>query len=149
MTTESRHFSYDALELAEEFYEAFRQLPATGPRGISWPRYFLLCHAIELALKSFLAWHGAAAEDLQKRFRHKIEPLMTEAVSKDLSIGKLAATEIMQLDEAHAKHWPRYPHKEMKPIFVIDPFEPYVVELLRSVSTTIRGSGVSAPFVRY
>ena len=47
----------DFLELAEEFYQAFHDLPARLPP--SWPRYFMLCHAIELAPKAYLAQHGA------------------------------------------------------------------------------------------
>jgi hypothetical protein len=48
------------LELTEEFYKAFRDLPEKGPSGIpvNWPRYFALCHATELALKAFLLAHG-------------------------------------------------------------------------------------------
>jgi hypothetical protein len=43
---------FDYLERAKEFMGAFRALPSGNPP--SWPRYFLLCHAIELALKGFL-----------------------------------------------------------------------------------------------
>ena len=48
------------LQLAEEFYKAFRDLPPEGPSGVpvNWPRYFALCHATELALKAFLLAHG-------------------------------------------------------------------------------------------
>lgn len=131
---------YDFLERAEEFYEAFCQLPPVGPRGESWPRYFLFCHAIELALKAFLARFGVSPPKLEKRpFGHDIDSLMTEALARGLNIGSLAVSEIRQLNEAHMKNWPRYPSKEVKPWFVIDQFEPYVVELLQAVSVALRG----------
>jgi hypothetical protein len=138
-------YALDALDRAGEFFEAFRQLPVPAGRPISWPRYFLLCHAVEIGLKAFLALHGVPIAKLRKDFAHKIDPLMREALSKGLNIGTLAASEIMQLDEAHSKHWSRYPRQESKPVFVIDAFEPYVRELLQVLSTSIRGSGPSAP----
>ena len=88
--------------------------------------------------------------DLQtQKFGHKIEPLMNDALAKGLKIGPLAAGEIMLLDEAHRKYWARYPHEQSKPIFVIEDFEPYVVELLRAVAGSIRGPGISPPYVTY
>jgi hypothetical protein len=63
---------------------------------------------------------------------------MRAALDKELQIGVLAASEIMQLDEPHAKHWPRYPREEGKPVFAIENFEPYVRELLETVSQSIR-----------
>lgn len=40
---------YEFLERAEEFYQAYRPSPRSPP---SWPRYFMLCHSIEVALKA-------------------------------------------------------------------------------------------------
>ena len=122
----------DYLYRAQEFYDAFRQLPAGAPP--SWPRYFRLCHAIELALKAFLALHGATPKELRNNFRHKLELLTDKAVAKGLGLRPCVVNEIKLLDEAHRKHWPRYPRHEGKPVFVIDQFEPYVVELLEAVS---------------
>jgi hypothetical protein len=65
--------------------------------------------------------------------------LMREALARGLQIGPLAEGEIMRLDEPHAKHWPRYPRAEDKPILMIDNFEPYAAELFRGVSKAIRG----------
>jgi hypothetical protein len=73
-------------------------------------------------------------------FGHKLDPLMKEALCKGLDIGILAAGELMQLDEAHMKHWARYPREERKPVFAIEIFEPYTAELLRGVSKSIRGA---------
>jgi hypothetical protein len=140
MTANSVRYAHDALDRAEEFFEAFRQLPSL-PRGrwISWPRYFLLCHAVEMGLKAFLVSRRVPEGKLRTEFGHKIDPLMRAALAKGLNIGVLAASELMQLDEAHTKHWPRYPREEGKPVFMIDSFEPYARELLQGVSKSIRG----------
>ena len=102
-------------------------------------RYFLLCHSVEIGLKAFLAFRGVSEARLRTQFGHKIDPLMRAAICHGLNIGPLAAGELMQLDEAHAKHWPRYPREEGKPVFAIGNFEPYVRELLEAVSQSIRG----------
>lgn len=141
MTNNAVPFALDALDRAEEFFEAFRQLTTPAGRPISWPRYFLFCHAVELALKAFPASRGVPPRQLREDFGHRIDPLMRDALSKGLAIGPLAASELMQLDEAHTKHWPRYPRHESKPVFVIDYFESYALELLRAVSAAVRGNG--------
>jgi hypothetical protein len=45
--------SGDHLRLAQDFYQAFCDLPPRTPPQ-SWPRYLMLCHAVELALKAYL-----------------------------------------------------------------------------------------------
>jgi hypothetical protein len=143
MTANPVLYASDALDRAWEFYEAFRQL-APLPRGrwISWPCYFLLCHSVEIGLKAFLASRGVPEAELRKKFRHKIDPLMRAALAKGLDIEVFASSALMQLDEAHAKHWPRYPREEGEPMFIIDidGFEPYTRELLEGVSKSIHGS---------
>jgi hypothetical protein len=140
MTANPVSYAYDALDRAEEFFEAFGQLPPLpSGRWISWPRYFLLCHAVEIGLKAFLSLRGVPVGKLRKGFGHKIDPLMRAALCQGLQIGPLAATALMQLDEAHAKHWPRYPREEGKPVFAIESFEPYARELIQAVSKAIRG----------
>jgi hypothetical protein len=57
------------LDLADQFYSAFHELRERPP-PFSWPRYFLLCHSIELALKAYLAKLGATLEQLKWDFGH-------------------------------------------------------------------------------
>jgi hypothetical protein len=140
----------EALDRAEVFYGAFRQLPPEETITKSWPRYFLLCHAIELALDAFLASRGVKPKDLQNpRFGHKIAPLMDDAIARGLKIDTSAAGAIKRLDEAHRNYWARYPRLESGPIFVIEEFEPYVVELLKAVAGAIRGPNTIPPYVTY
>jgi hypothetical protein len=140
MTNSVEHLQF--LEMAEDFYQAFRDLPKKARSGlpISWPRYFMLCHAVELALKAFLLASGVPIKDLEnnKKFGHKIVDLMDEARKRGLQIGPLERSELVQLHEAHARYWPRYPRKEGGPIFAIEPFQPYVVKLLEAVRAAIR-----------
>jgi hypothetical protein len=116
---------------------AFRALPSGNPP--SWPRYFLLCHAIELALKAFLILRGVSSGTLKSpTFRHNLKQLLAEAVNYGLPLGVLARSELEHLDEAHGKFWPRYPRAHAKPVFIIDPFVLYAEELLRGVASCLR-----------
>jgi hypothetical protein len=128
----------DYLGRADEFFQAYADLPVRDPPN--WPRYFMLCHAIELTLKSYLFAKGKTVSELSNRaFGHNLRNLLTEAVSAGLPLGKLSYDEIQLLDEAHGKYWARYPRETAGPIFVIEPFEPYALELIGHVRRSIRG----------
>jgi hypothetical protein len=131
----------DHLRLAEDFYQAFRDLPRRIPPQ-SWPRYFMLCHATELALKAYLTYHGATPKDLKaKNVRHSLAELLTRAINKGLSLSASAQKDIGLLSEAHEEFWHRYPREEAKPVYTIDQFEPAVRELLDIVSTAVYSTG--------
>jgi hypothetical protein len=53
---------FEYLNFAEQFHNAFHELAERHPTA-SWPRYFLLCHSIELALKAHLLLRGASPEE--------------------------------------------------------------------------------------
>ena len=99
----------DYLDYARQFFEAFNKLPERDPPP-SWPRYFLLCHSIELALKAYLALRGATPEQLgQHGRRHDLKRLVNEAVEKGLPLPTPTQKIIQALSEAHSKFWHRYP----------------------------------------
>src|SRR3974390_3001000 len=131
------------LALAEEFYQAFGDLPENGPSGIpvNWPRYFALCHSTELALKAFLLAHGWSEQQIRGRqFRHNISELMRAAMALGLNISQQSCSEIDLLSEAHEKYWPRYPDQTGR-VFLIDQLEEPFVELLSAVADAVRGGG--------
>ena len=71
------------FERAMEFEKAYYALPETPPP--SWPRYFLLCHMIELALKTFLKFHGKSESDL-KAIGHDLKKLLKRATKLGLTL---------------------------------------------------------------
>ena len=79
MVTDPNPFTaFEYLAYADQFYCAFYKAPTFHP-SISWPRYFLLCHSVELAL-SYLAKLGATARQLrQLDRRHNLDRPVTEA----------------------------------------------------------------------
>jgi hypothetical protein len=102
----------DHLELAQDFYQAFCDLPSRIPLR-SWPRYFMLCHAAELAFKAYLLYWGATPMELRApAVRHSLSELLARATNKGLSLSAKAQTDIGLLDQAHEEYWPRYPKEE-------------------------------------
>jgi hypothetical protein len=127
------------LHHAMNFFNAAQQLRATHP--LQWPKYFLLCHAIEVGLKAHLIGKGATPEDMKKQFGHKLWDLLDKAKGQDLQISDHDIQSLKLLHEAHTKYWPRYPKEDSTPIFVIDQFVEPIRRLLDTVSvSTTRGT---------
>jgi hypothetical protein len=114
-----------------------------------WPRYFLLSHSIELALKAFLAIHGKTSKDLRKEFGHNLNKLLKEATKCGLVIGADARKDIARLEKIHNNHWARYPTDDnekhySKPNIAIEEFERTAWELMDQVHSHLRKGGDGA-----
>ena len=135
----------DHLWLAEDSFQAYRDLPRRPPPR-SWPRYLMLCHAVELALKAFLFHHGAKPKDLKaKAVRHSINELLTRATKNGLSLSPAVQSDTRLLHEAHEKFWPRYPKEDAKPVYTIEQFEAPARQLLDAVSAAVYNTGTASP----
>jgi hypothetical protein len=71
------------FQRAMEFEQAYHAVPETPP--FSWPRYFLLCHSMELALKAYLTLHGKTKSDLNP-IRHHLDKLLEDAERYGLKV---------------------------------------------------------------
>jgi hypothetical protein len=135
----------DHLRLGEDFFQAYRDLPLRLPPQ-SWPRYLMLCHAVELALKAYLLHHGAKPSELKaKAVRHSINELLTRATNIGLLLSPAVQSDIRLLHEAHEKYWHRYPMEEAKPVYVIEQFEPPARQLLDAVTAAVYNIPKSKP----
>jgi hypothetical protein len=132
------------LELAELFYKAYRDLPDPGFPKLDWPRYFLLCHCIELSLKAYLAGKGVSDRELSgKKFGHNLKNLFDAAVERDLSLTAHACRLVKYLEEPHTDYAARYPRNKQEkmgaPVPTIAQLQPDAVALLRQIATHLRG----------
>ena len=74
-----------ALELYAEMYLAAAEALPKPPVPFEPVRPYLVCHAIELALKAFLSLKGSAMVDLADgQFGHKLSVILKEAEGVDL-----------------------------------------------------------------
>jgi hypothetical protein len=134
---------FELRQRAFEFYDAYKALPPTAPP--SWPRYFLLCHSIELALKAYLSRIRPERYTIKilkdnTQFGHKLSKLLRAAVdSEGLALGSHSRKELELLDKAHSKYWARYPKENSEPVYIIEQFEPSAKELLEQVSRRLTG----------
>jgi len=122
----------DFLNLAKEYRQAYYDLRQARP--ISWPRYFLFCHSIELVLKAYLANHGLTEKQLQAPpFGHDIKKLLDEAIRYGLRLSANTRASIGLLTEAHTKYWPRYPMTRSGDVIVISQCEGDADKLFEAV----------------
>jgi hypothetical protein len=140
MTEANPFTAFEYLAYADQFYYSFYKLPDLHP-SISWPRYFLLCHSLELALKAYLAKLGATTEHLRKlERRHNLNKLLDEVVEKGLHLTSGTQEGIRALAEAHSKFWHRYPRDDgIIEVFVIEQFIPAAHELINEVCKAVHG----------
>jgi hypothetical protein len=126
----------DYLHRARMFREAAVRLPDYSNGEQFWPKYALLTHAIELALKAFV--------------RHAIElgkPAVKEPKQHDL-VGwyRLAihygvpenpdvAENVALLNELHETHFTRYPQSRSKPVPSADIIADNTVDYLIFMTT--------------
>ena len=136
--------AFEYYAYADQFYDAFNKLRDHLHPSISWPRYFLLCHSIELALKAYLAKLGATPKHLKFEFGHKLDELVTEAVEKGLLLTLKTQEEIGLLNQAHREFWHRYPidarkFEEEEGVYIIEQFIRAAHELMNTVCKEVHG----------
>jgi hypothetical protein len=136
------------LKLAQVFLNAYRALPepwAPIP-PYDWPRYLLLCHSMELALKAFLHIKGVSEQEMRKRYGHSLTKLLEAASSHGLVIGERGKRIPQYLNELHMDGCSRYPLPEDKktaPIASVSYFAPEAARLLHEVAKHIPGAVVA------
>jgi len=132
----------DLLNLAKEYRQAYYDLRQVAP--LSWPRYFLFCHSIELVLKAYLAHHGLTEKQLRDQpYRHDIKNLLDQAIKCGLRLSTNTRAIITLLTEAHTKYWPRYPIRKSEGVVLIYQCEADADKLFKGVFAAL---GRPAPF---
>lgn len=120
--------AFELLGRADDCLTMYYSAPPT--EGLDRPRYSLLCKAVELALKAYIALHrGFTQEEQLEGIANDLENLLAEATNLGLPINPLTRSEIEKLNEVH----------DPASIFVVKPFEQHVEELFKVVRPRIQG----------
>jgi HEPN domain-containing protein len=77
----------------------------------NWPKHFLMTHAIELAIKAYIAF----ATGLELR-SHNLSALYERALQHGLRPNALVLNELPHLNPLHMVHYTRYPNPEAQPV---------------------------------
>jgi hypothetical protein len=92
---------------AETLLEANSQ--GTGASPFSAPTYYLLCHAMELALKGYLASSGVPKNKLQFKIGHDLEKALSQAQKRGFVPADDRFAELIEwLGPFHLDHSFRY-----------------------------------------
>jgi len=94
-------------------------------------RQILTFHALELALKAFLAKHSLTSEMLRNEpYRHNLDRLYSEAVERGLSLQPHSKELIGAINEYHYKHIIRYEFAKTRTVPMCSKLFPIVEAIL-------------------
>ena len=107
----------DYMHRARQFREAAMSLPDYKGGEQFWPKYALLTHAIELALKAYVR-HSAFNRNsvLKQPKQHDLSGWYQLALQYGLTNEPGVADNIDLLNELHFNHYSRYPQNRSRPI---------------------------------
>jgi len=78
-------FAHGLWNYALVFFESAEMVDKQeGDTFLLIPKYYLICHSLELSLKAFLNHKGVSQKDLKDKFRHNLKALFREARRLDL-----------------------------------------------------------------
>lgn len=126
------------FSLSSEFLAAAKRLTETPAlqTNCATVTYFLVGHAAELLLKSFLFSHGDTIDDLRKRYGHDLGRLVKRARIRGLP-EIVITTEIQKFSGAYNKKRMEYRKRTMLQLPPLDLLFDEVVRLQRLVFNRI------------
>jgi hypothetical protein len=142
--------SFEFLQMAEQFFGGYKLIPNRFP-VIDYAKYFLFCHAIEVALKAFLIWIGDSEQQLRDEFGHDLARLLREAKGRGLGITEDEVRALSNLDKPHQSYWARYPRTDWSSgegIPTVEQFEPQALRVLDTVSGVLSGADMIRSWVK-
>lgn len=97
------------FSLSSEFLEAATALHNTSPTRVKYTlvTFYLVGHAAELLLKSFLFKHGDTIEDLRKRYGHDLKLLVKRARLKGL-VSSISTEHILKFASIYTRKRTEY-----------------------------------------
>lgn len=110
-----------------------------GPEP-NWPKWFLVTHAMELAIKAYIVWREDAnvpAPAAPKPPNHDLVALYDYAVLYGLTRNPQITSDLPHLSDLHQTHYARYPTAAVKPVALIAQYDDAVDKLFDDVSKAI------------
>ena len=101
---------FDFLDVAEQYWQAYKHLPTPANIPIYWPHYLLMGHAVEMALKAYLLSRVVTLAKLRSK-GHRLDKLRRMATAHGLSLDEDTIRSIdKHLGPMHSKLLARYPN---------------------------------------
>jgi hypothetical protein len=127
------------LHRARMFRNAAAELVDYVGSEPNWPRYALLTHAIELALKAFVRHCVASGKPRAKQpSNHDLTGWYKLALQYGLADAPTIAENIEVLNELHSNHYTRYPQRRSAPLPAVETIiDSTVDQLIHTFTRTI------------
>jgi hypothetical protein len=107
----------------------------------NWPKYYLVTHAIELAITAYFVFEKGLSRPRsggKKPDNHDLMALYEEAIRRGLKSNPLVLKELPHLSELHKIHYARYPQIEAKPVpAYISQYDDMVEQLFANVGAAL------------
>jgi hypothetical protein len=111
----------------------------------NWPKYTLLFHAIELALKAAIVSFGERGLPNPagpQPGNHDLIALYQYAVANGLLQRQTVLDDLQHLSELHIIHYARYPQVPARPVALISQYDDLVDQILIDVGDCFKGSAL-------
>jgi hypothetical protein len=107
----------------------------------NWPKYTLLFHAIELALKAAIVSYGERG--MQKPSgpepaNHDLAALYDYATAYGLIRRQEILDDLPHISELHVIHYARYPQVPVRPVALISQYDDLADQILNDVADALR-----------
>jgi hypothetical protein len=102
----------------------------------NWPKWFLVTHAMELAIKAYIVWREDAnvpPPAAPKPANHDLVAQYDYAVSYGLTRDPQITSDLPHLSDLHRTHYARYPDAAVKPVALIAQYDDMVDKLFDDV----------------
>lgn len=140
------NFAGELLKRGQSYYRAFQIVAEHDETGLSYPAYFLLAHAVEVILKSYLAANGVPKRDLRhKPYGHDIDFICTECERRGLAFAdQLMKPLAKQLAHVNQDFDLRYPTSFHLSVAGPKHFIPSVDSLIDAIAPVVEKAAVMA-----
>ncbi len=135
---ETRLTSRGLIKYAWDYFKSFEDLHEKHPKSVERyeVKYYLLCHAIELAMKAFLHEKGYTRKQLSD-IGHDLEKLIQELRSKEVLMDVGSMTRAFTANQYYKTKQFEYPQTGYKELPNLDDMQSSAKLLLNMVSNAI------------
>jgi hypothetical protein len=132
--------SQELLARARQYRDAALPMVDIVNGHPNWPKYTLVFHAVELALKAAIVSFGERRIEKPagpEPGNHDLNALYRYAVEYGLAERSEIVDQLTHISELHVIHYARYPQVPVRPVALISQYDDLVDEILTEVGRAI------------
>jgi hypothetical protein len=133
--------SQELLARARQYRDATTAMVDIVNGRPNWPKYTLLMHAIELALKAAIVSYGERGKDKPQGpepGNHDLSAIYAYAVAYGLKPRQEILDDLPHISELHVVHYARYPQVRARPVALISQYDDMADRIMSDVDDALR-----------